>query len=61
MQDAVQPDTMAAALAPLLTNTPERRRMCDALGRVRATLGRPGAAERVAQMASDMVAPAMAV
>jgi lipid-A-disaccharide synthase len=54
VQDAVQPAAMAAALAPLLTNTTERRKMCDALARVRATLGRPGAAERVAQIASEM-------
>jgi lipid-A-disaccharide synthase len=59
VQDAAQPEAMAAALAPLLQSTPERRRMCDALGRVRATLGRAGAAERVAQIASEMVAPAL--
>ncbi len=55
VQDAVQPAAMAAALRPLLLATPERARMREALARVRATLGRPGAARRVAELASDMV------
>jgi lipid-A-disaccharide synthase len=55
VQDAVQPAAMAAALHPLLLPTPERARMREALARVRATLGRPGAALRVAEMASAMV------
>jgi lipid-A-disaccharide synthase len=55
VQDAVQPEAMAAALRPLLTHTPERTRMREALGRVRTTLGRPGAARRVAAIASEMV------
>jgi lipid-A-disaccharide synthase len=54
VQDAVRPEAMCAALKPLLTETPERTRMRAALGRVRATLGRPGAAERVAEIASEM-------
>ena len=56
VQDAVQPAPMAAALRPLLLPTPERARMREALARVRATLGRAGAARRVAELASDMVA-----
>jgi lipid-A-disaccharide synthase len=55
VQDAVQPAAMAAALKPLLLATPERARMREALARVRATLGRPGAARRVAEIASGMV------
>jgi lipid-A-disaccharide synthase len=54
VQDAVRPEAMCAALKPLLLPTPERKRMCDALARVRATLGAPGAASRVARMASEM-------
>jgi lipid-A-disaccharide synthase len=59
VQDAVQPAPMAAALKPLLLPTPERARMREALARVRATLGRAGAARRVAELASAM-APAAA-
>jgi lipid-A-disaccharide synthase len=55
VQDAVQPPAMADALLPLLRPGPERNRMRDALARVRSSLGRPGAAGRVAQMASEMV------
>lgn len=55
VQDAVQPAAMADALLPLLRPGPDRNRMRDALARVRASLGRPGAAGRVAQIASEMV------
>lgn len=55
VQDAVEPAGMAAALRPLLSNTPERRRMVDALGRVRDALGDAGAAERVAALAAEML------
>lgn len=55
VQDAVQPAAMADALVPLLRPGPDRNRMRDALARVRASLGRPGAAGRVAQIASEMV------
>ena len=58
VQDGVQPEAMAAALEPLLRGGPERNRMRDALSRVRASLGRPGAAGRVAALASEMVAVA---
>ena len=56
VQDAVQPEAMAQALLPLLQPGAERTRMKEALARVRGSLGRPGAAERVAQLASEMVA-----
>ncbi len=56
VQDALQPDAVAAALAPLLQQGgPERARMLDDLASVRAQLGEPGAAGRVAAMASDML------
>jgi len=56
VQDAARPDAMAAALKPLLCNANERNRMREQLTRVRASLGRPGAAMRVAAMASEMIA-----
>jgi lipid-A-disaccharide synthase len=55
VQDAVEPARMAAALRPLLADTPERSRMREALASVRDSLGRVGAAERVAALASEMV------
>ncbi len=55
VQDAARPDAMAAALAPLLRNAGDRQRMREQLARVRSLLGRPGAAERVAAMASEMI------
>jgi lipid-A-disaccharide synthase len=56
VQDAVDPARMAEALRPLLADTPERARMRDALAGVRVSLGEVGAAERVAALASEMVA-----
>jgi lipid-A-disaccharide synthase len=56
VQDAAKPDAMAAALKPLLCSATERHKMREQLGRVRAMLGRPGAAARVAEIASGMLA-----
>jgi lipid-A-disaccharide synthase len=56
VQEAARPDAMAAALKPLLCNAGERNRMREQLTRVRASLGKPGAATRVAAMASEMIA-----
>jgi lipid-A-disaccharide synthase len=56
VQDAVQPPAMAAALRPLLdTASRERRAAVAALDAVRTTLGRPGAAERVAAMVDQLL------
>jgi lipid-A-disaccharide synthase len=56
IQDDVVPDRMADALAKLLANgTAERREVLSGLAEVRGKLGTPGAAERVAKMASDLV------
>ncbi len=48
IQAAATPSAIANAIEPLLTDTPERRRMQEALQRVAAALGKPGAADRAA-------------
>ncbi len=56
IQDDLEPSKVADALVPLLTHgSAERTRMLADLDEVRSKLGTAGAAERVAQMASEMV------
>ena len=56
VQDAVDPAAMADALQPLLHHDdPERRELLRGLADVRSRLGEPGAATRVAAMASGLV------
>jgi lipid-A-disaccharide synthase len=56
VQGAMRAAAMAAALAPLLRrDTPERRTMLEGLRAVRAQLGNPGAASRVAEIADTLV------
>ena len=56
VQDALKPDDVAAALTPLFqTSSPERTRVLEGLAEVRGRLGTPGAAARVAAMASELV------
>ncbi len=56
VQGAMTPDAMAAALQPLLRdNSTERRAMLEGLRAVRAQLGSPGAASRVADLADSLV------
>ena len=56
VQDALRPSRVADALEPLLEEGSARRAaMLDELATVRAQLGEPGAARRVAGLASEMV------
>jgi lipid-A-disaccharide synthase len=56
IQHDVQPARMAEALVPLLDeSSPIRATAVAELAKVRAALGQPGAAERVAAMAAQMV------
>ena len=57
VQDAVVPERVAESLLPLLNPTDLRRsEMLDRLAEVRSKLGTPGAAERVAAIASELAA-----
>jgi lipid-A-disaccharide synthase len=57
VQDAVIPEHMAETLQPLLTpGDVTRSRMLEGLADVRARLGTPGAADRVAAIASELAA-----
>jgi lipid-A-disaccharide synthase len=56
VQEDVVPEKMADVLAELLKKeTRERQQVLIGLAEVRAKLGSPGAAERVARMASELV------
>ena len=55
IQDALEPMAVATVLEPLLDHeSPERRAMVAALDEVRASLGTPGASERVAGIAINL-------
>lgn len=51
IQQEFRPEKVAAAIAPLIEETEQRRRMQSALQVVREKLGTPGASERTAQLA----------
>jgi len=54
IQDAIVPAKMAESLSELITDTPRRREVLAGLAEVRSKLGSPGAANRVARMASEL-------
>jgi lipid-A-disaccharide synthase len=56
LQDEVTPDVVAPLLLTLLDErSPERRAQLEGLSQIREMLGRPGAAERVADMVSEVL------
>jgi lipid-A-disaccharide synthase len=57
IQDEIEPSVMADALAEILTDGPRRQEALAGLAEVRSKLGSPGAADRVAQMASRLAGP----
>ena len=57
IQDQIVPATMADALAALLNDKAKRQEVLSGLAEVRSRLGQPGAADRVARMASELAGP----
>lgn len=55
LQGDVRPESLAAAVAPLLDDTPQRARLEEGLSGIREALGTPGAASRVAKLASEIL------
>lgn len=58
VQDAATPEALAGALGPYFANSIGRSQTIEALGRVRAQLGTPGASHRAAQTILGLLPPA---
>jgi lipid-A-disaccharide synthase len=57
IQDEIEPSAMADALSEVLKDGPGRQEVLSGLAEVRSKLGSPGAADRVARMASGLAGP----
>jgi lipid-A-disaccharide synthase len=57
IQDEIEPSVMADALAEILKDGRQRQEVLTGLAEVRSKLGSPGAADRVAEMASGLAGP----
>ena len=57
IQDEIEPSAMADALSEVLKDGPRRQEVLSGLAEVRSKLGSPGAADRVARMASGLAGP----
>jgi lipid-A-disaccharide synthase len=55
LQGRVTGPELAGALEPLLDEGPARARVKEGLGRIRSALGDPGAADRVAELAEEIL------
>lgn len=57
VQQEATPEALAAAIVPLLGDTPERARQIAGFARVRERLGSAGVGERVAAIAAELLEP----
>jgi lipid-A-disaccharide synthase len=58
LQDGCTPESLARAMEPLLSDTPERRLQLYELGKVRKSLGGPGASRKVLEIIAQVTGEA---